>query len=80
MEDEVERQKEEQERQHKAELFRDYVGLYLHDVDVAVRVIVGADRDVPSYLEAAHPKEIKKDKRTAAEIKQHVLDLLAKAG
>lgn len=65
------------EQRYHEQLFRDFAGLYLRDLDYALRVVIGAEnKDVPSYIKAVHPAGIKKDNRTAAEIKQHVIDML----
>lgn len=60
-------------------MFRDFAGLYLRDLDYGIRTIIGADnKNVPSYVEAAHPAVTKKDNRSAEEIKQHILDMLGR--
>ena len=74
---------DEKDRKRREDTFWDYVGFCLRDIDTALRSILGADTDVPSYIEQAHPTVIKQGPRTAQEIIQHVMDkidALAKVG
>ena len=69
IEDEIEKEK-------ATELFRDYVGEGLWELNYALRALFGTDYTTEQYVDLAHKKERKEDPRSAEEIKQHVLEEL----
>ena len=63
------------EQENSLRLFRDYVGQSLWDANSALYAFGKTDYDRKQYVELAHP-ETEGKKMSAAEIKEHVLDLL----
>ena len=65
---------EEVERDHKEEVFRDYVGQALWHITTIQHFKATEKNTMPQYVEISHPETKNLDTRSAEEIFQYVLD------
>lgn len=65
---------EEQQREEKEELFRDYVGQCLWHIVTIQHFKTTEENKMPQYVELSHPEKVEKVKPiTAEEVKEHLL-------
>ena len=65
----------EYEQRQRQELFRDYVGQLLWEIDDVLLHFGKSQSKMPQYIELAHP-QAKQKEMSAEEIKQHILSRL----
>lgn len=66
---------DELEQERKRQLYWDYTGQMLWDINAALYSLGGREYTKPQYVELAHP-ELKKPEMTAEQIKNYILEKL----
>ena len=66
--------RDEIDKEHKEELFRDYVGQALWHITTIQHFKTTQENSMPQYIELSHPETKIKDTRSAEEIFQYVID------